>query len=45
MANGNGTLIRLEYYRLTSSGSTQLKVEEREWNQVVKIMTAAVESA
>jgi transcriptional regulator len=36
---------RAKYYRLTSSGRTQLKVEEREWNQVVKIMTAAVESA
>ena len=36
---------RAKYYRLTSSGRTQLKVEERDWNQVVKIMTAAVESA
>ena len=36
---------RAKYYRLTSSGRAQLKVEEREWNQVVKIMTAAVESA
>jgi len=36
---------RAKYYRLTSSGRTQLKVEEREWNQVVKIMTAAVASA
>ena len=35
---------RAKYYRLTSSGRTQLKVEEREWNQVVKVMTAAVES-
>ena len=35
---------RAKYYRLTSSGRTQLKVEEREWNQVVKIMSAAVES-
>jgi len=33
-----------KYYRLTSSGRAQLKVEEREWNQVVKIMTAAVQS-
>ena len=36
---------RANYYRLTSSGRAQLKVEERDWNQLVKIMTAAVESA
>jgi len=36
---------RAKYYRLTSSGRTQLKVEEREWNQVVKVMTAAIQSA
>jgi len=36
---------RAKYYRLTSSGRAQLKVEEQNWNQVVKIMTAAVESA
>jgi len=36
---------RAKYYRLTSSGRAQLKVEERDWNQLVKIMTAAVESA
>jgi len=36
---------RAKYYRLTSSGRAQLKTEEREWNQLVKIMTAAVESA
>ncbi len=36
---------RAKYYRLTSAGRTQLKAEERQWNQVVKIMTAAVESA
>ena len=36
---------RAKYYRLTSSGRVQLKVEERDWNHVVKIMTAAVESA
>ena len=35
---------RAKYYRLTSSGHAQLKVEERDWKQVVKIMTAAVES-
>ncbi len=36
---------RAKYYRLTASGRKQLKVEEQDWNQVVKIMTAAVESA
>jgi PadR family transcriptional regulator PadR len=36
---------RAKYYRLTSSGRTQLKIEERDWNQVVKVMTAAVQSA
>jgi PadR family transcriptional regulator, regulatory protein PadR len=35
---------RAKYYRLTSAGRAQLKVEERVWNEVVKIMTAAVES-
>ena len=35
---------RAKYYQLTSSGRAQLKVEERDWNQVVKIMAAAVES-
>src|SRR5271157_4126035 len=34
---------RAKYYRLTASGQAQLKVEEREWNQVVSIMKAAVE--
>ena len=36
---------RAKYYRLTSSGRAQLKVEERDWNKVVRIMTAAVQSA
>ena len=36
---------RAKYYRLTSSGRGQLRAEERDWSQVVKIMTAAVESA
>lgn len=36
---------RAKYYRLTSSGRTQLKAEERDWSQLVKIMTTAVESA
>jgi transcriptional regulator len=35
---------RAKYYRLTSSGRTQLKVEERDWNLVVKVMTEAVQS-
>ena len=35
---------RAKYYRLTSSGRAQLKIEEWESNEVVKIMTAAVES-
>jgi PadR family transcriptional regulator PadR len=35
---------RANYCRLTSAGCAQLKAEEREWNQVVKIMTAAAES-
>jgi transcriptional regulator len=36
---------RAKYYRLTPSGRAQLKAEEREWRQLVKVMTAAVESA
>ena len=36
---------RAKYYRLTSSGKAQLRAEERDWGQVVKIMTAAIESA
>ena len=35
---------RAKYYRLTSAGRAQFRVEERVWNEVVKIMTAAVES-
>ncbi len=35
---------RAKYYRLTSAGRAQLKVEERDWNQLVKIMTAVVQS-
>jgi transcriptional regulator len=35
---------RAKYYRLTSSGRTQLKIEERDWKQVVKVMTAAGQS-
>jgi len=36
---------RAKYYRLSSSGRAQLKIEEREWNRVVRAMTRAVESA
>jgi len=36
---------RAKYYRLTSPGRAQLKTEERNWAQLVRIMTAAVESA
>jgi len=35
---------RAKYYRLTSSGRTQLKVEEEDWNKVVKIMNTVVQS-
>ena len=35
---------RAKYYRLTQAGRAQLKVEERQWNQLVKIMAAAVQS-
>jgi PadR family transcriptional regulator PadR len=35
---------RAKYYRLTSSGRAQLKVEERDWNHMVKIMATAVGS-
>ncbi len=36
---------RAKYYRLTSAGRTQFKAEERQWNYVVKIMTAAVQAS
>jgi PadR family transcriptional regulator PadR len=35
---------RAKYYRLTSAGRTQLKIEERQWNQVAKIMSAVVQA-
>ena len=35
---------RAKYYRLTSTGRAQLKAEERQWNLVVRIMAAAVQS-
>jgi transcriptional regulator len=33
---------RAKYYKLTREGRSQLKVEEKEWNRVVKAMTAAL---
>jgi transcriptional regulator len=36
---------RAKYYRLTRQGRGQLKVEERDWNRVVKAMTTAMQSA
>jgi PadR family transcriptional regulator, regulatory protein PadR len=36
---------RAKYYRLTSAGRSQLKVEERQWNRVVKIMAVAAQSS
>jgi PadR family transcriptional regulator, regulatory protein PadR len=36
---------RAKYYRLTSAGRAQLKAEEQQWNEVVKIMTTAVLSS
>lgn len=36
---------RAKYYQLTSSGRAQLKIEQRDWTEVVKIMRAAVKSA
>jgi PadR family transcriptional regulator, regulatory protein PadR len=41
----SGNNRRAKYYRLTSAGRTQLKSEERQWNQAVKIMAAAVQSS
>lgn len=35
---------RAKYYCLSQAGRAQLKVEERQWNQLVKIMAAAVQS-
>jgi PadR family transcriptional regulator PadR len=36
---------RAKYYRLTRTGRSQLKTEEKEWNRVVKAMTAALRTA
>ncbi len=35
---------RAKYYSLTSLGRSQLKIEELDWNHVVKVMRAAVQS-
>ena len=35
---------RAKYYRLTAAGRAQLKDEERQWNELVTIMAAAVQS-
>ena len=35
---------RAKYYRLTSAGRRQLKTEEKSWNNIVKIMSTAMES-
>lgn len=35
---------RAKYYTLTPSGRGQLKTEEQNWNKVVRVMTAAMES-
>lgn len=35
---------RAKYYRLTPIGRAQRKVEERQWNQMVKVMAAAIQS-
>jgi PadR family transcriptional regulator PadR len=36
---------RAKYYRLTRTGRSQLKTEEKEWDRVVKAMTAALRTA
>ena len=35
---------RAKYYKLTRSGREQLKVEERDWQRVVKAMSTAIQS-
>jgi transcriptional regulator len=35
---------RAKYYKLTSAGRRHLKTEEQSWNNMVRIMTAAMES-
>lgn len=36
---------RAKYYKLTKSGREQLKIEEMDWQRVVKAMTTAIQSA
>jgi PadR family transcriptional regulator, regulatory protein PadR len=36
---------RAKYYRLTAAGRKHLKAEEKSWNNMVRIMTAAMESS
>ena len=35
---------RAKYYRLTSAGRKQLKTEVQSWNNIVRIMTTAMDS-
>jgi transcriptional regulator len=35
---------RAKYYKLTREGRGQLRTEEKEWNRVVKAMTAALQT-
>lgn len=35
---------RAKYYRITKTGKQQLKIETREWERVVKAVTAAITS-
>ncbi len=35
---------RARYYSLTTAGRSQLKIEEREWNRLVRVMAMAVSS-
>jgi PadR family transcriptional regulator len=35
---------RAKYYKLTTAGRKQLKAEEQNWNNIVQIMMAAMES-
>ena len=34
-----------KYYRLTKTGKKQLEIEQREWDRVVKAITAALRSS
>ena len=36
---------RAKYYKLTAAGRRRAAVEEREWNRVVELMTAALQHA